>query len=154
MAMTGWVDTPIGVLQEFTYGQPGLPPTAWAAQRAIERLPEFADDADPLLLTGETMFPWMFEDIAALRPFRGAAELLAACDDWPPLYDLDRLAANEVPVAAIVYFDDMYVDAELSLDTAARVGNVRTWVTNEWEHDGLRADAGRILPRLRELAQR
>ena len=82
------------------------------------------------------------------------AELLAAYDDWPPLYDLDRLAANEVPVAAIVYFDDMYVDAELSLDTAARVGSVRTWVTNEWEHDGLRADAGRILPRLRELAPR
>ncbi|WP_296605797.1 alpha/beta fold hydrolase [Nocardioides sp.] len=153
MAMTGWVDTPIGVLQEFTYGQPGMPPTAWAAQRAIEQRPEFAADADPMLLTGETMFPWMFEDIAALRPFRGAAELLAAYDDWPPLYDLGRLAANEVPVAAIVYFDDMYVDAELSLDTAARVGNVRTWVTNEWEHDGLRADAGRILPRLRELAQ-
>jgi hypothetical protein len=48
----------------------------------------------------------------------------------------------------------MYVDVELSLDTAARVGNVRTWVTNEYEHDGLRADAARILPRLRELAQR
>ena len=57
-------------------------------------------------------------------------------------------------MAAIVYFDDMYVDAGLSLDTAARVGNVRTWVTNEWEHDGLRADAGRILPRLVEMALR
>jgi pimeloyl-ACP methyl ester carboxylesterase len=153
MGLTGWVDTPLGVLQEYTYGQPGLAPTAWAAQRAIEQRPEFAADADPLLLTGETMFPWMFEEIASLRPFRGAAELLAAYDDWPALYDLGRLAANEVPVAAIVYFDDMYVDAELSLDTATRVGNVRTWVTNEWEHDGLRADAGRILPRLRELAQ-
>jgi pimeloyl-ACP methyl ester carboxylesterase len=153
MGLTGWVDTPLAVLQEFTYGQPGLPPTAWAAQRAIEERPEFAADADPLLLTGETMFPWMFEEIAALRPFRGAAELLAAYDDWSPLYDLDRLLGNEVPVAAIVYFDDMYVDAELSLDTAARVGNVRAWVTNEWEHDGLRADAGRILPRLIDLAR-
>ena len=151
--LTGWVDTPLGVLQEYTYGQPGMPPTAWAAQRAIEQRPEFAADAEPLLLTGETMFPWMFEEIASLRPFRGAAELLAAYDDWPALYDLDRLAANEVPVAALVYFDDMYVDADLSLDTASRVGNVRTWVTNEWEHDGLRAAAGRILPRLVELAR-
>ena len=87
----------------------------------------------------------------ALRPFRGAAELLAAYDDWSPLYDLDRLAANQVPVLAAVYFDDMYVDADLQLDTAARVGNVRAWVTNEFEHDGLRADAGRVLGRLMDM---
>jgi pimeloyl-ACP methyl ester carboxylesterase len=154
MALTGFVDTPLFPLQEYTYGLPGAAPTGWAAQRAIEGRPEFAPDRDPLLLTGETMFPWMFEEVAALRPFRGAADLLASYDDWAPLYDLDRLAANEVPVAAVVYFEDMYVDVELSLDTAARVGNVRTWVTNEYEHDGLRADAARILPRLRELAQR
>ena len=63
---------------------------------------------------------------------------------------LDRLADNEVPVSAVVYFDDMYVDAGLSLETASRVGNVRAWVTNEYEHDGLRADPGRLLGRLRE----
>ena len=52
-------------------------------------------------------------------------ELLAARDDWAPLYDLDRLAANEVPVAAAVYFDDMYVDSGLQLDTAARSATPR-----------------------------
>ena len=31
----------------------------------------------PLLFTGEMMYPWMFRDIAALRPFAGAADLLA-----------------------------------------------------------------------------
>ena len=100
MALTGFVDVPLFPLQEYTYGQPGSGPSAWGAERAIARYPEFAPDADPLLFTGETMFPWMFEEIAALRPFRGAAELLAAYDEWPPLYDLDRLAANDVPVAA------------------------------------------------------
>ncbi|MGN0112819.1 MAG: proline iminopeptidase, partial [Cellulosimicrobium funkei] len=55
---------------------------------------------------------------------------------------------NEVPVEAAVYFDDMFVDAGLSLETAARVGNVRTWVTNEFEHDGLRT--GDVLARLVE----
>ena len=82
---------------------------------------------------------------------RGAADLLAAYDQWPPLYDVDRLAANEVPVLAAVYFDDMYVDAHLQLETAERVGNVRTWVTNEFEHDGLRADAPRVLGRLFDM---
>lgn len=150
MALTGFVDTPLFAMQEYTYGHPGSGPTRWAAQRAIEQRPEFAADADPLLFTGETMFPWMFEEIAALRPFRGAADLLAAYDAWPALYDLDRLAANEVPVSAVVYHDDMYVDAGLSLETAARVGNVRAWVTNEYEHDGLRADPERVLGRLRD----
>ncbi|HWV76868.1 MAG TPA: proline iminopeptidase, partial [Isoptericola sp.] len=48
------------------------------------------------------------------------------------------LARNEVPLEAAVYHDDMFVDAGLSLETAAHVGNARAWVTNEFEHDGLR----------------
>jgi proline iminopeptidase len=43
----------------------------------------------------------------------------------------------------------MYVDAGLSLQTAEAVGNVRTWVTNEFEHDGLRT--GDVLDRLLAL---
>jgi pimeloyl-ACP methyl ester carboxylesterase len=151
MAATGFVDHPISALQEFCYGRPGVA-TAWAAQRAIEARPEFAGDADPLLFTGEMMYPWMFTDIAALRPFAGAADLLAAADDWPDLYDPDRLASNEVPVTAAVYFDDMYVDADLQTETARAVGNTRVWVTNEYEHNGLRADGRRILGRLMDMA--
>jgi len=98
------------------------------------------------------MYPWMFEQIAALRPFAGAAAILAAADDWPPLVDRSRLAANDVPVVAAVYFDDMYVDAGLSLETAAAVGNVRTWVTNEHEHDGLRTSGEAVLAHLMEMA--
>ena len=150
-ALTAFVEGPLFPLQEYTYGQPGSGPSAWAADRALAQHPEFAEHHDPLLLTGEMFYPWMFDEIRALRPFRGAADLLAAYDDWPPLYDLDRLAANEVPVLAAVYHDDMYVDADLSLDTATRVGAVRTWVTNEFEHDGLRADAPRVLGRLMDM---
>ena len=51
----------------------------------------------------------------------------------------------------MVYFDDMYVDSGLQLETASRVGNVRTWVTNEYEHDGLRVDGARILGRLMDM---
>jgi hypothetical protein len=98
------------------------------------------------------MYPWMFREIAALKPFAAAADLLAGYDDWPPLYDPQRLAANEVPVCAAVYFDDMYVDADLQLRTAAAMGNTRVWVTNEYEHNGLRVAGDVILDRLMGMA--
>ncbi|MFF0428824.1 alpha/beta fold hydrolase [Streptomyces sp. NPDC004520] len=151
-SLTGFADNPLfAVLQETLYGQ-GAGPTGWAAARALADFPEFAEDADPLLLTGEMMYPWMFREIRGLRPFADAADLLAARTDWPPLYDARRLAANEVPLAAAVYHDDMYVDAGLSLRTAREIGATRVWVTNEWEHDGLSASGGRVLARLMDMA--
>jgi pimeloyl-ACP methyl ester carboxylesterase len=124
-------------LQESIYASGANGPTAWAAQRERDARPQFGEDARPLLFTGEMMYPWMFEEIRALRPFGPAVQLLAAREEWPDLYDLDRLASNEVPVAAAVYFDDMYVDSGLQLETVSRVGNAHAWVTNEYEHDGL-----------------
>jgi pimeloyl-ACP methyl ester carboxylesterase len=150
MLATGFIDVPLFALQEFAYGQGGA--TSWAAHQVMAGLGEFAQDADPLLFTGEMIYPWMFQEIAALRPFAGAAEILATTDDWPPLYDPARLAANKVPTAAAVYFDDMYVDSGLQLKTAAALGRTRVWVTNEFEHNGLRANGERILSRLMDLA--
>ena len=43
------------------------------------------------------------------------------------------------------------VHDDLQLETAARVGNVRTWVTNDFEHDGLRIAGDRVLGRLMEM---
>ncbi|MFI8929048.1 alpha/beta fold hydrolase [Streptomyces sp. NPDC053474] len=152
MTLTGFTDNPLfAVMQETLYGQ-GTGPTGWAAARALADHPEFTEDADPLLLTGEMIYPWMFREIKGLRPFADAADLLAERADWPPLYDPARLAANQVPLAAVVYHDDMYVDAGLSLSTAREVGATRVWVTNEWEHDGVTASGGRVLARLMDLA--
>ncbi|MFD9633746.1 alpha/beta fold hydrolase [Streptomyces violascens] len=151
MALTGFTDNPLfAVMQETLYGQ-GVGLTGWAASRALGEADGFTEDAAPLLLTGEMIYPWMFREIAGLRPFADAAELLAARTDWPPLYDPRRLAANEVPLAAIVYHDDMYVDAGLSLRTAREIGATRVWVTNEWEHDGISASGDRVLARLMDL---
>jgi hypothetical protein len=55
-------------------------------------------------------------------------------------------------VAAAVYFDDPYVDYAFSLETADLVPGMRVWLTNEHLHNGLRADGGRILGRLMDLA--
>jgi len=150
--LTAFTDNPLFVvLQESIFGHHGQA-TGWAADRAMADHPEFAEDADPLLLTGEMVYPWMFEDVAGLRPYAEAVHLLAERTDWPDLYDPARLAANRVPVAAVVYHDDMYVDAALSLRTARSVGALRVWVTNEWEHDGVTASGGRVLARLMDLA--
>ncbi|MFI1159353.1 alpha/beta fold hydrolase [Streptomyces sioyaensis] len=152
MNLTGFTDNPLfAVMQETLYGQ-GVGPTGWAASRALADFAEFTEEADPLLLTGEMFYPWMFREIKGLRPFADAADLLAERTDWPPLYDPHRLVANQVPLAAIVYHDDMYVDAGLSLGTAREVGATRVWVTNEWEHDGVNASGGRVLARLMDMA--
>jgi len=121
--------------------------TQWSAERLMPD--EFASSID--LFTGEMIYPWMFEDYAALAPLREAAELLAA-HEWGPLYDGERLAVSEVPAAAIVYAEDMYVERAFSEETAARTKNLRVWLTNEFEHDGLRQDE-RVFERLIELAR-
>jgi hypothetical protein len=94
----------------------------------------------------------MFEDYSALAPLREAAEILANVE-WPRLYDADQLRQNEVPAAAAVYAEDMYVERAFSEETAARVRGLRPWVTNEYQHDGLRAEGDRILGRLIDLAR-
>jgi pimeloyl-ACP methyl ester carboxylesterase len=139
------------VLQEVIYHQ-GERSGGWAAQAELERWEWFSSSARPLLLTGEAMFPWMYDQHTALRPFREAAHLLADRRWWPDLYDVDRLAANEVPVAAVQYYDDPYVDLDLALATAGTVGNAQVWITNEHLHDGLRVAGDVILPRLLDLA--
>jgi len=149
---TGFDDNPLyAVLQEAIYHQ-GDRAGGWAAQAERDRRPELAPAARPLQLTGEAVFPWMFEQIRSLRPFRAAAEALAARRHWPDLYDVGRLASNDVPVAALQYVDDPYVDLDLALGTAGAVGNAQVWVTNEYLHDGLRVAADVILPRLIGLA--
>ncbi|MFE2990321.1 alpha/beta fold hydrolase [Streptomyces sp. NPDC059262] len=140
------------LVHEAIYGQDARP-TNWSAERVRGEFPQFdaaktlAGDG-PLLFTGESVHPWMFDCDPALRPVRETAELLAARTDWSPLYDPARLAANEVPAVAAVYHDDMYVDAAHALRTARAVKGLRTWVTDEFEHDGLRAGAPRVLDRL------
>ena len=109
--------------------------------------------ADPLYFTGEMIYPWMIDADPVLRPLREAADILAERDDWPPLYDPTRLAANEVPVAAAVYYHDMYVDRELSLQTAQAIRGLQAWVTSEYEHDGLRVSNGAVLDRLIGMAR-
>jgi pimeloyl-ACP methyl ester carboxylesterase len=132
--------------------------TRWAAQRVRAEFGEFdaaaaLDGGAPLLFTGEMIYPWMFENDPVLSQLAEAAQLLAERDDWPALYDERRLAASDVPAAAAVYFSDMYVPLKLSMPAARTIRGLRPWVTNEYEHDGLRVSNGGVLDRLIALAR-
>lgn len=129
-------------LQELIYADGELEePLRWAAARELARRPEFSEDARPLLFTGEASLPWLFEEDPVLMPLKPALDLLMEDTSFDRIYDAEALAANTVPLTAAVYFDDMYVDAGLQLDTLSRVGASRAWVTNEFEHDGLHGTA-------------
>ena len=121
--------------------------TRWSAHRL---LPDEVEAEG--LLTAEHVFPWMWDDYAALTPQREAAERLAQ-HPWPALYDADRLRHNEIPVAATIYVNDLYVERDFAEETAATIRGLRTWQTDEYEHNGLRADGERVLGRLIDLVR-
>ena len=106
-----------------------------------------------VLFTGEMVFPWMFEEVGALRPLARVAERLARKSDWPRLYDLAALRACRVPCAAAVYWEDMYVDFGLSQKTAGRIPTLRQWVTSELMHSGIRDDGARVFEHLMGLVR-
>lgn len=137
------------LLHEGCYAQGGA--TQWSAERIRAEFPAF--DAGEPLFTGEMVYPWMFDDYARLAPLKEAAGILAGHDAWPALYDPERLARNTVPVACAVYHDDLYVPREFGEETARAVPKVRLWITNEYEHNGLRADGARILDKLIGMAR-
>lgn len=105
------------------------------------------------MFTGEMIYPWMFDTYPQLRPLKQAAEIIASDASWPVLYDVEKLKKNRVPVAAAVYFDDRYVHCEFSEETARIVPNVKLWFTNQYEHNGLRADGEAVVDRLLQMVR-
>ena len=156
---------------------PSQSPTDWAAARAyldLTRTPssEFSyeltagldSDDRPTLFFGEMVFPWMADgDFAELSGFgmRALAQSLACKDDWGPLYDKENMRRALAPggpckAAAAVYYDDMYVDFDCSMMVAARGGpleHCKVYVTNEYQHSGLRDDGATIFVKLLGMAK-
>jgi pimeloyl-ACP methyl ester carboxylesterase len=147
-----WFETnPIyAILQEPIYCEEAA--SNWSAERIRPEYAEFeVTDGKPVLFTGEMVYPWMFDEYRYLRPLREAAEILATYDGWPRLYDKSVLRSNSVPCAAVIYYNDMYVERTLSEETARNIRGIKLWVTNEYEHNGLRADGEKVLGRLLDM---
>ncbi|KAI1321614.1 hypothetical protein EDD11_003094 [Mortierella claussenii] len=114
-----------------------------AFQYSVEEYSVLEDDDNKLVyFTGEHMYDWMLDDYTSLAPLKECADILAKCTTWPKLYDAEVLAKNTVPVAAAMYYDDMYVARECSERTANGIQGMRLWVTNEYMHSGLRDNEG------------
>ena len=85
-------------------------------------------------------------------PYAQVADVLAG-HEWPRLFDAEVLSAVDVPCAAAIYVNDAFVDVGYSQATADLLPGMRRWVTDEYHHNGLRTDGGRILDRLIGLAR-
>jgi pimeloyl-ACP methyl ester carboxylesterase len=141
-----WTRNPLyATLHESSYAD-GLA-TRWSAARL---LPDEIEGSEAF--TAEHVFPWMWEEYRGLRGHRPAAHMLAD-HDWPRMADAAALAVNEVPVAATIYVDDVYVERAFAEETAALVRGLRPWITNEYAHNGLRADGERVLGRLTDMVK-
>ncbi|KAJ2443658.1 hypothetical protein GGI03_007967 [Coemansia sp. RSA 2337] len=140
-------------MHEAIYCQKGTP-SLWSAHRVRETCfaAEFEHswdrivasgegDSSPVYFTGESVYPWMLDDYAELRRLKDVAQGLAEYTGWGQLYNVDVLAKNTVPVAGVSYYNDMFVDFYLSEKTALAIKGFRQWVTNEFHHNGLRADS-------------
>ncbi len=141
-----WARNPMyATLHESSYAD-GVA-TRWSAHRLA---PDEALAGE--VFTAEQVFPWMWEEYGGLRLHGPAARLLAE-HPWPRVYDAAALARNEVPVAATIYVDDIYVERAFAEETAALVRGLRPWITNEYAHNGLRADGERVVGRLIDLVK-
>ena len=136
--------------------------SGWAAESVMQDA-EFKDAFDPLNalqsddavvnFTGEMVFSWMADDYARLRPYRNLADLVAKKAWDRPLYDLSALqnSADAIPCAALVSYDDVYVERTFSEDTARLLGGedvCKLWVSNEFQHSGLRDYPTRVFDTL------
>lgn len=147
--------------------------TEWAAHTSYEKLahsnPEFdytqtaISDESPILFFGEMVFPWMahgdFAEVSG-NGMQKLSESLAEKNDWLPLFDAlnmrTALVGNgKIPAktksAAAVYYEDMYVDFDCCMKLVQRgmpLEGVKVWVTNEYQHSGLRDDGANIYHKL------
>ena len=90
----------------------------------------------------------MFKDYDELHNLQQTADVLATADDWPELYDEDRLRNNEVPVYSVTYMGDMYVDFDLARETASKIRNCKNFITNVLYHDALNHKTDEVMKQL------
>ena len=159
-------------LHESIYADgPSNSPTNWSAHRAYEdkvmamsefdyRLTSQEDDSIPTLFFGEMVFPWMAEDYEECSGVgcTSLANALATKDDWTPLYDgehMRQILDGQSRAAAAVYYDDLYVDFNCAMKVASRGGPLekcKVYVTNDYQHSGLRDDGATIFSKLHGMA--
>jgi hypothetical protein len=116
-------------------------------------------DSEPVLFFGEMIFPWMVEDFAELSGvgLQELAQSLALKSDWGALYNPENISAalsdGRCRVAMACYYDDLYVDFEASMKVSSGpLSKAKIFITNEYQHSGLRDDGASIFAKLHGMA--
>ncbi|KAL1839983.1 hypothetical protein VTJ49DRAFT_946 [Mycothermus thermophilus] len=155
-----------GVLHEAIYCFGPRVVSGWAAQRVGRRSsrgcwawlredyvfspPGRGMSCESLYFSGEMIYEFMLGDAGPeLEPFLEPARELARREGWSRMYDEARLARNAVPVRPLVYPNDMFVDCNLSLETAARIGRCQVdQAPANWPHASIKSRTREVCSRL------
>lgn len=164
-------DAPLYFLLHESIYADGEGATRWAASQSYDdyvlsnsefdyRVTSQENNQDPCLFFGEMVFPFMshgdFNELSHLG-MRLLSEALAEKKDWLPLFDETNMRSallglkRKTRASAACYYDDMYVDFELSMKLVQRgcpLEGVKVYVTNEYQHSGLRDDGANIVNKL------
>ncbi len=133
------------VIHEACYADGGA--TRWSAERLLPR-PTRIPPSSPASTSSRGCSP----TTPRSRPLREAADLLAE-REWPRLYDPDQLRRERGAGGGDRLRRGHVRRARLLRGDGPQVRGLRLWLTNEYDHDGLRADGERILGRLIDLAR-
>lgn len=127
----------------------------WAAAKNLYSKKEFSLNSPNTFFYGETIRPSMFKDYAMLRPYKKAAEIIAKKADWGLLYHLDQLTKNTVPIEALVYQTDYYVDPTFSVNTSKVIPKLNITIDPKLQHDSIRTKGPEIVANaLKKLLKR
>eukprot|EP00986_Skeletonema_menzelii_P003701 scaffold1174_cov196-Skeletonema_menzelii.AAC.2 len=168
-------DAPLYFLLHESIYADGEGATQWAANQSyeghVQANPEFdyrvtcqEDNSNPTLFFGEMVFPFMAHgDFSELSNsgMRMLSEALAEKSDWLPLFCEANMRAALVDkkksrAAAACYYDDMYVDFECAMKLVQRgcpLEGVKVYVTNEYQHSGLRDDGANVINKLAAMSK-
>jgi pilus assembly protein CpaE len=100
----------------------------------LDRLAAVCDPGTKVVVIGQTNDVELYRNLIQ----RGVSEYLVA--------PIDKMGI----IRAI---SDLYVERAFAEETAAAIRGLRPWITNEFEHNALRADGDRVLGRLIDLVR-
>ncbi len=130
------------VIHESVMARPGQA-VNWSAERIY--CDEFAD----LTLLGNQFFSTHFKEDPALQPFYPAVDQVHQMADLTA--QAKDVSENQVPIAALLFPSDVYLPYELTSRSAERVGNLRLWTHDGWQHDAIWAHGVEVVRGLFEM---
>ena len=120
----------------------------WASDHIMQEIKQFNGETNTPYFYAENIRQNVYTDYALLKPYAKAADELMQ-KTWGALYNVEQLQKNQVPVVAVIYKNDFYVDYDLSLETAQFIPNCHTWRNQKDAHGALRDEGVKILKGLR-----